>query len=119
MLIKLNVLKDQACAQIYAFAEEKEKSFLGSRFAKIVHNPKTPAMTFPKEPVHNHDHDLFITFHSNMSFEHFCQKFMDSEFNEPQNYSLSHNCSEAAYFALKLAIPEFSNKPKTALGQNG
>lgn len=108
MYIKLNILQDQVCAQIYAYAENEEEWFELNGFktyqVKIWHNADSHSLTIPKSELKNYNNDLFVNFHSNIRFKDFCKTFAESEYNDPNRYHyLKHNCADAANFALRLA----------------
>lgn len=111
MIIKLNVYPNGSCAQIYAYAEDHEEYYLYEslcklRAVKIWHNDgglKSLGVT-PPVPLENCYNDYTVTFKSKVTFNEFCEQFSRSEFNDSSKYHpLTHNCSHAANFALKLA----------------
>lgn len=107
MYIKLNIL-DGTCAQIYADAEEGEEPYVlegkSSSHVKIWHNDHESSMHSVLCSVQNADNDNYLTFSSKIPFKDFCKKFIDSGYNEANNYHLlNHNCANAAQVALKIA----------------
>ncbi|KTD17434.1 hypothetical protein [Legionella jordanis] len=108
MYIKLNVLKDQLCAQIYAYSDNEQDCYQlsGSKTyqVKIWHNANSPSLTIPQSELKNYDNDLCVSFHSRIRFKDFCEGFESSKYNDPNCYHyLKHNCADAANFALQLA----------------
>lgn len=107
MIIQLNVLQNGTCAQIYAYAEDHEKSFStlhDARAIKIWHNEGESSMQTYNSTLNNCDNDYFILFKSSVPFAAFCEQFYTSEYNDSSKYNYyGHNCANAANHALKLA----------------
>lgn len=104
MQIKLNVFNNGSCAQVYAFCDPDEEAWLNFRIVKIWHNSTKTSMVGLNAAPDNYDNDYCVSFVSKMSFNSFCSQFELSEYNHPENYQyLTHNCSNAAYYALLLA----------------
>ena len=101
-------MADGSCAQIYAYAEEYEPSFLIHdllvRAVKIWHNNSKESLQTQFKTLINYDNDYVVAFKSNVSFSQFCENFSNSDYNQASNYcQFSHNCANAANYALKLA----------------
>ncbi len=104
MQIKLNVFNNGSCAQVYAFCDPDEEAWLNFRIVKIWHNSTKTSMVGLYAAPDNYDNDYCVSFVSKMSFNSFCSQFELSEYNRPENYQyLTHNCSNAAHYALQLA----------------
>lgn len=118
MHIKLNVLADGTCAQIYATPDLNEKRWINKSgrsidAVKIWHNDKTNSIDAFPSPLNNCDNDFYVTFHSEIPFSRFCTKFAASEYNKAGYYNkFHHNCANAAYYALKIARIELPTLPR-------
>lgn len=110
MRITLISRLDKHTSYVYAFAESNERGFythepIAVRAVKIHHNSRRLSMqVYPKENCETYDNDYALSFKSTMPFIDFCRTFVNSEYNSNKNYNiLTHNCTLAANFALKLA----------------
>jgi len=110
MRIILNVLADGSCAQLYVYADRGEGGWIyregePEQFSiKIRHNHQSLSIDPWHRPLKSCDNDTYIPFTSKVRFATFCDSFALSEYNDPIEYKmLSHNCANAAYFALQLA----------------
>lgn len=111
MLIKLNVVADAVCAQIFAWAENEEQSWSHKgqevRSVKIWHNDQQQSINLNDSNFSNLvncDNDYYVEFKSKIFFKQFCEQFAASEYNDPSCYHYyTHNCANAACFALKIA----------------
>lgn len=103
MRVKLNVLSFGECAQVFVYAEPHEESFHNWRVFKIWHNRKSSSMTPVFLPLH-YINDHCVSFSSKVPFNLFCERFENSPYAKAENYHfLTHNCSNAALYALQLA----------------
>lgn len=108
MFLKLNIVDNGGCAHLYAHAEKYESAFILNnepvRHIQIWHNDGWPSLTKNKYHSVNCINDLFLWFKSKVSFAWFCEQFSQSEYNKHENYHvLTHNCANAAHYALSLA----------------
>ena len=104
MIIKLNVLQDGSCARIFAYAEPEELSWQGLREIKIWHNAGKESIERDFIRRQTYDNDFTVRFQSWRSFSYFCESFSRSEYNYGDQYAFfTHNCANAANFALHLA----------------
>lgn len=104
MIIELNVLQDGSCARIFVCAEADELSWQGLREIKIWHNAGKESIERDFIRRQTYDNDFTVRFHSWRSFYSFCEAFSESEYNQGDKFHVfSHNCANAANFALHLA----------------
>lgn len=104
MILQLNVLQDGSCARIFASREFNEETWECLSHIKIWHNKgKKSIEKMFRQPVW-YENDYVIQFKSQMSFRSFCEQFNRSEYNNGDNYRIyTHNCANAAEYALKIA----------------
>lgn len=108
MRIILSINSRGECARIDAIANDDEPGFrLGDetlRAIHLLHNEMQSAFFAYSPTVRRFDNDRFVSFTSPVAFKSFCINFYLSSFSTHRKYNLyTHNCSHAAYFALRLA----------------
>ncbi|KTD52586.1 hypothetical protein Lqui_0152 [Legionella quinlivanii] len=104
MQIKLNVINNGSCAQIYVLCEPEEKPWLNFKAVKLWHNSTRANIVGMTSFPDNFDNDCYVSFVSKVSFESFCSRFAESEYGQSVYYQfLNHNCAHGAHFALQLA----------------
>lgn len=90
-------------ARVNAYASKNESPYKECSSVVIWHQRISASLHEANLPVLQHD-DLFVGFKSKVPFSAFCEQFNACEFNNPKNYNtLTHNCADAAYYALRVA----------------
>ncbi len=108
MRLILNVFRNGECVRIIAIKEEKEEGFtcFGYQFStgivELRHNAAYEGI-HPGSLPNNRDEDYFVEFTVTHSFKKFCEAFQASSYNDHKKYGqYTHNCADAARFALGL-----------------
>ena len=104
MHILLYIRQEVVSAYIYVYAEPHERTLFGTRQIRIHHGGVKESLAKLDKPFHHYDNDHVVLFSSTISFDMFYKKFIESDYNNPKKYEFfTHNCADAAYFALKLS----------------